>query len=265
MIAICRNSIHTALLLTTVFSASTFAISNIEDQRPGPPVQGFSGAVETSVAGKTGNNQEKDYTLASKLNYRHADDVLLLIASAEYGSTREVKDTDEAFLHLRWMHRVNEQVATELFTQWEEDEFANLASRVLLGGGGRFTIAQKQDVYSLALGAGAFRERESLNLQTYEQDTYVWRINTYYTYTRLLNDRTAIASTAYLQPNPEDFDDLRALFTFSLTVNMTDTLALRLAYQADYDSQPAQNLDAVPMIDNSKVNTEYVTSLVYSF
>lgn len=265
MIAICRNSIHTALFLIAVFSASAFAISNIEDQRPGPPVQGFSGTVEASVAGKTGNNKEKDRALASKLNYRRADDLLLLIASAEYGSTREVKDTDEAFLHLRWVRLISEHIAAELFTQWEEDEFANLASRVLLGGGGRFTVAGKEDVYALALGVGAFKEMESLNLQTYEQDTETWRINTYYAYTHRLNDRTTIASTTYLQPNAEDFDDLRALFTFNLTVNMTDTLALRLAYQAKYDSQPAQNLAATPPIDNSKVNTEYVTSLVYSF
>lgn len=254
--------------LTAAFAlcaAKAYAIANIEDQRPGPPVEGFSGSVELSLAGKTGDKQEKDYAAATKLNFRRGNDIGLVIASAEYGSTRDVKDTDEAFAHVRWVHLVTERFASEAFVQWEEDEFANLSSRVLTGGGGRYIVASEAEVYSLALGLGAFREFETLDLQTFDQQTVVWRINGYYSYTHNLNDRTTLASTTYVQPSADDFSDLRALFTFNLTVNMTKKLALRFTYHAKHDSQPAQNLAAVPPIDNSKTNSEYLTSLVYRF
>jgi len=261
------NYVARAAVLASAMSlaAESLAIANIEDQRPGPPREGFSGRVEFSLAGKTGDKQEKDYAGATKLNFRESDDILLFIGSAEYGSSRNQKDTDEAFAHLRWMHLFGERFASEVFTQWEEDEFSNLASRVLAGGGGRWVVAAEADTYSLALGLGGFREIEKLDLQTYEEESRVWRLNSYCTWAHVLNDKTSIASTTYLQPNAEDFDDLRVLFTFHLRVKMTEKLALKLNYQAKYDSQPAQNLAALPAIDNDRVNTEYTTSLEYSF
>jgi hypothetical protein len=56
-----------------------------------------------------------------------------------------------------------------------------LNSRVLGGGGGRYIVAQKQDVYSFALGLGAFYEIEKQNLVSYEEMNKLWRLNSYYT------------------------------------------------------------------------------------
>lgn len=253
------------LSLAAGLATEALAISNIEDQRPGPPKPGFSGKLELSIAGKTGDKKERDGAVATKLNYRLDDDILLFIGSAEYGSTRGVKDSDEAFAHVRWMHLFSERFASEAFVQWEEDEFSNLSSRILGGGGGRWVVASEIDTYSLALGLGAFREIEKLDLQTITDESRVWRINSYYAYSHVFNEKTSIASTTYVQPNAEEFDDLRVLFTFHLIVRMTEKLALKLSYQAKYDSEPAQNLAAVPPIDNNKTNTEYTTSLEYRF
>ncbi len=246
-------------------SSISWAISNIENQRPGPPKEGFSGAVELNFAGKTGDKEEKDYGVASKLTYRKSDNQFLIIASGEYGSTRNIKDSDEAFVHTRWSHRLSPQIASEAFLQWEEDEFSNLASRTLAGGGARFVVASEVDTFSLALGIGAFYEREKMDLVSYEDESEQWRVNAYASYTHVLNDKTTLASTVYVQPSAENSSDLRALTTFSLTVKMTGALALKVGYQAKHDSEPAQNLNATPPIDNSKTNTEYNTSLVYRF
>ena len=246
-------------------AAPSWAISNIESQRPGALKEGFSGQLSVGLSGKTGDKREEDYTFNARLNYRQDKNLFFVIGSHEYGSTRTIKDTDEAFIHGRWMHSFNAKWAGEAFTQWEEDEFANLESRTLLGGGARYLTAHKENVYILAIGLGAFREHETLDLSTYKQDTNTWRINAYYSYSHNLNKNTSIASTTYLQPSSDNFDDVRVLFTFSLDVKMTDSLKLSVGYQAKHDSQPAKNLAADPIIDNNKTNTEYSTTLSYQF
>ncbi|HEY7772347.1 MAG TPA: DUF481 domain-containing protein [Marinagarivorans sp.] len=252
-------------LLSSLLASPAWAISNIEDQRPGPPEEGVSGSVELGLSGKTGDSREEDYTLNARLNYRQGDEIFFVIGSREYGSTRDIKDDDNSFVHARWMHQLNAKWTTEAFVQWEQDVFSNLVSRRLAGGGLRYAIASKEDVFSLAVGAGGFREYESLDLGTTERDSQLWRCNTYLSYSHQLSSNTAISSTTYVQPAVDDFDDLRALFTMSLNVKVSKALNLRVSYEAKYDSRPAKNLEASPPIDKEKVNTEYLTSLVYRF
>jgi hypothetical protein len=260
-----RTLYSAAVVGCLLCSTPSFAISNIENQRPGPPNEGFSGQLALGLSGKTGDKREEDYTLNSRLNYRQGDDVLFVIATREYGSTRKVKDTDDSFIHTRWVHNLTRHWAGEAFLQWEEDTFSNLISRSLIGGGARYLALNKAGVYSLALGIGAFREFETLDLSTYKLDTNVWRLNTYYAYNHVLNASTSIVSTVYLQPASNDIEDMRALFTFNLNVKMSDSLNLGLGYEAKYDSHPAKNLAATPIIDKSKSNTAYTTTLSYQF
>lgn len=252
-------------ILSTLIVSPVWAISNIEDQRPGPPDEGLSGSLELGLNGKTGDSREQDYTANGRLNFRRGDDIFFVIGSREYGSTRDVKDDDNSFVHARWMHQLNNKWTSEAFGQWEQDVFSNLVSRRLAGGGLRYSIASQAGVFSLAVGGGGFREHESLDLGTFEQNTKVWRYNLYYSYSHQLTDNTAIASTTYVQPGFDDFENLRALFTMSLSVKVTDALNLKVSYEAKHDSSPAKNLDAVPPIDKAKTNTEYATSLVYRF
>lgn len=249
------------LLLAT----SASAISNIESERPNLPEQGLDASVKLGLDGKTGNDEEKDYAASAKLVYRRNDEILLFIVDQEYGSTRNIKDTDNAFLHGRWTHIITPLWSAEAFAQWEQDEFDNLKSRVLLGGGGRYLLWQKQDVYSFTLGLGAFHEEETQDLVSYQQTDSFWRMNAFYTYKYQMNKMVSFINTTYIQPRIGDSSDLRALSDFGLKVGITDSLAITIAYKVTYDSEPAQNFDIDPPIDNYKTNTEYQTSLQYTF
>lgn len=256
------------LRLTTaslvLLASPAWGISNIASRNPGLPEQGLTGLVLVGLDGKTGNQKEEDYQASAKLTLREADNVFLAIVERNYGKTQSIKDTDDAFVHSRWTHLLTPAWAAEGFAQWEENEFSNLTSRVLLGGGGRYLITETED-FSLAVGLGGFREREKLDLQTFQQTTYAWRINSFYAYQHRINPQVSVASTAYFQPKVNDYEDIRVLLTVGLTVKLTRTLDLELAYQVSHDSQPAQNLEAEPPIDNYKTNTEYSTSLIYNF
>jgi putative salt-induced outer membrane protein YdiY len=253
------------LIILLFLSSQALAISNIESERPGLPDQGWNGHIEFSVDGKTGNKREETYTGAAKVTWRKNNDILLGIVERGYGTTRNVKDTDESFVHTRWIHVLNPSWATEAFAQWEEDEFDNLISRTLAGGGGRYVVAQEQDIFSLSVGLGGFREREKLDLGTYDETNWTWRINSFYAYKHRLNDQVVITSTAYYQPSTDDFGNFRVLFDAALSVKLTDTLNLKVNYKVTHDSEPASNPDATPPIDNHETNTEYATSLVYNF
>jgi len=251
-----------ALLL---LSAQVCAISNIESERPSLPDEGWTGHVELGIDGKTGNKREETYSGAAKLTNRQGNNIYLGIVEREYGTTRDIKDTDDSFLHGRWIHILSDKWAAEGFAQWEEDEFDNLVSRSLVGGGGRYVIAADDKIFSLAVGFGGFREREVLDLGTYEDKTWLWRVNTFAVYKHRLNDQIVISATAYYQPSTDDFGDFRTLMDAALSVKLTDTLDLKVHYKVTHDSEPAKNLDADPPIDNYETNTEYQTTLVYNF
>ena len=255
----------TYAIFALLISTQAQAISNIESERPGLPEEGWSGHVEVGLDGKTGNNREETYSGAAKVTYRKSNDILLGIVERAYGTTRDIKDTDESFIHSRWIHILTPRWAAEGFAQWEENEFDNLVSRSLLGGGGRYIVAQDENVFDLSVGLGAFREREVLDLGTYEETNWTWRMNSFAVYKHRLNDHIVISATAYYQPSTDDFSDFRTLLDAALSVKLTDRLDLKVHYKAEHDSKPARNLDADPPIDNYETNTEYKTSLVYNF
>ncbi len=252
-------------LFTLLLSTQAAAISNIESERPGLPDEGWTGHIEVGLDGETGNSREETYSGAAKITHRKNKNILLGIVEREYGTTRDIKDTDESFIHARWIHLLNTRWAAEGFAQWEEDEFANLVSRSLVGGGGRYVVAQDEKVFSLSVGFGGFREREVLDLGTYEDTTWTWRLNTFTVYQHRLNDSIVISATAYYQPSTDDFSDFRTLLDAALSIKLTDSLDLKVHYNVEHDSEPARNLDADPPIDNYETNTEYETSLVYNF
>ena len=242
-----------------------WAISNIENERPNLPEQGLSGALNLGLGGKTGDEQKQAYEGAAKIVYRYNDEIFMGLASGEYGETQHVKDTDNSFLHARWTHLLDKQWAIETFAQWETNDFNNLKARILAGGGGRYLVTQKKDVYSLAVGLGMFREYEKLNLISYEEVNYRWRMNTYYSYNYQINDQLSFINTTYFQPDVNDTSDYRVLFDMGFGVKVTSRLKLQLNYRVSYDSDPAKNPDVDPPIDNHTTNSEYKTTLSYQF
>lgn len=247
------------------YTSSALAIANIESEKPGLPENGLKGNVSISLDGETGNSNERNYEVGMKLNYRNDNNMALLIAYKSYGETEGVEDDGDSFVHLRGIRLLSDRWAAEAFVQWAKDEFTNLTYRALLGGGGRYMALSKKDTFSLSLGLGAFREKEVLDLVSYEEDTQIWRLNSYLSYNHQVNAQTHIVTTAYFQPSMDDSDDYRILWNVGLGVQMTESLSLELGYQLSHDSMPAQNLDVAPIIDNEKSNSIYATSINYHF
>lgn len=254
-----------AVVVMMFWQSSAYAISNIESQRPGPPPEGWSGNLEFSASGKSGDVDEDRYGLGGRLTFQRQRNTIFGVLSAAEAKTQGVKSADESFAHLRWINQRTERVAVESFVQFQQNEFSNLLARYLAGGGGRFRLLSKTDQYTLYLGLGAFHEWEETDLGTFTDKHRVWRASQYISYQQQLNEQVNWFATAYFQPAFGDADNHRALLDTGLLVRLNGSLSLRLAYNLRHNSEPPRNLLANPVIDREKTNTQYTTSLRYEF
>ena len=255
----------TAVFFFLLWQSSAQAISNIESQRPGPPPEGWSGNIEFSASGKSGDVDEDRYAAGGRLGFRAGNNTVFGVLQAAETRSEGVKTADESFAHLRGIHQYSDWFAGEAFVQFQENEFASLLSRYLAGGGGRFKLFSEQDSYSVYMGLGVFHEWEHTDLGTFTDRQKTWRLNNYWSYQHQLNEQVNWYGTLYLQPDIDNFDDYRTLLDTGFVVRLTGSLRMRVSYNLRHDSAPPRNLLAVPVIDREKTNSQYITAFMYEF
>ena len=247
-------------LLAGYWSLPANAIVNIEDMRVGEPVAGYSGNVDLSIEGKTGNSDKQELSLDSRLQH-YQDKVLdFVILSYDYGEASNVRNDNATLVHGRHVVQYHPKRAWEVFLQAEQDEFTRLSFRGLAGGDIRFTLIEEQDHKSLYFGAGAYYSRETLEYQEGTSDAgseNFTRGSFYLSYKRKYNPQVTLASTAYYQPRVNDIPDYRVFLLGALAVKMTDTLAIKLSLEIKRDSRPPQLVE--------KNDVSYFTGLSYQF
>lgn len=120
---------------------------------------------------------------------------------------------------------------------WEQNEFAGFDSRVSgVAGVGKVWLDDK--TARLKTDAGlTFTDEEPL-VDNPAIDTSFLGARLSYDYWRQLFGSTTYVSGLILDLNADDTDDLRADFVNSLSVSMTERLALKVALQLLYDHQP---------------------------
>ncbi|MDT8385278.1 MAG: DUF481 domain-containing protein [Gammaproteobacteria bacterium] len=249
-----------ALLLIASFAFDANAIVNVEAMRVGPPADGLSGHLDLSLNGNSGNTDKQAIGLDARLQWQQDRMTDFMVLSYDYAESSSVRDTNKTFVHARHVVQFRPRRAWETFAQMEENEFARLAFRGLLGGGLRFTLAERAERLGLYLGAGAFWSRETLEQQPeytdHGSDSFV-RANLYLVYKHVLNSQLSLVSTTYYQPRLSDGSDFRALEQAGLAVKMSENLSLKLSLDIAHDSRPPQS------IDNTDIS--YNTSLSYQF
>lgn len=253
------------IVLTALFvlltPAIATAITNIENERLKEPEEGLTGQMEFAAKGASGNTDKEEYGLGGKLLFKQHNDLLLLIGSKDFGKNDDVKNVDKSFLHARWVHRISPALASEIFSQYQDNEFTRLESRVLTGAGARFTLIKIPEQQLFSTGLGAFYVTERLDLTSGTDQEHYWRFNSYAAYKSKINEQVSLLATAYYQPRIGDFSDYNILMDASLLVKMNNRLKLRLAYGLRHDSEPPQDTD----LDIDETDTEYNISLVYQF
>ena len=249
-------------LLLLGLSTPALAIVNIESARV-KPQQGWSGQVSLGVQGASGNTDKTNGSLSVTVFHHNKQHQWMLLGSREYGKSNEVKDTDNAFAHLRYNYLMSERFAYETFVQYQSDEFRRLEDRELLGFGGRWTFPVSEQSANV-LGAGVFHSWEQYDSTVVdeEQRENLWRANFYWVYKTSLNKQLNFSGTFYLQPGLEQADNNRILAQSALRIKMTDMLDFVLKLNVVHDSEPPRLLAGEPL---EKTDIKYSTAFEMQF
>ncbi len=128
---------------------------------------------------------------------------------------------------------------------WERNELAGFRSRTsAVGGVGRVWLAGETARFKTDAGL-TFTDQDDVT-DNPAADSQFLGVRLSYDYWRRLTASTEYASVLIVDLNADETDDLRADFTNSVAVSMSERLALKAGLQLLFDHQPA--LAAVPII-----------------
>ncbi|MBV1882941.1 MAG: DUF481 domain-containing protein [Pseudomonadales bacterium] len=240
-------------LINLSLCSSCFAINNIENERLSLIDEGLSGQIQASVDGKNGNSDKESFEVGAKGIYKIDSHMVLLLGSREYGKSFDQTDTDNHFMHFRYVKQHRAFNATEFFLQSESNPFKRLTTRSLVGAGTRLTLYDEKKL-KLILGSGAFFLREEIADENTEE---FWRANFYFIYKHAINDQMNLLNTFYLQPVIDDVSDLEIFNDFSLNIKLTHSIKLTLSFKTTHDKRPPQGV--------ARTDSAYSTSFLYAF
>ena len=247
------------LLLTLLLTSQTvFAITNIESQRLNNTEPGTSGNISFTLDGEVGDSDE--LTLGSAITFirSYTRDEWIVLLNREYSEIDDEVNTDETLLHIRHLTKHNEHWGHEVFTQYEEDLFSDLAKRSIFGAGVRYTLnADTKLKTANHFGLGAFYEDEEYAASILEDDEQNVRLNIYWSYRNKLADNMTYTSTLYFQPDVEEFGDDKGLWQNAVTISVTSTISLSVIWNASYDTKAPDG--------NEDTELNYKSIIIYNF
>jgi putative salt-induced outer membrane protein YdiY len=221
--------------------------------------EAFSADLDLSISGTTGNSDTSKTTFNTQLSWITEKSINLAIVGYQYGESNSVTNVNKAFVHYRYIHKINSNYDWEVFTQLEENEFTRLSYRALLGTGLRYSLARTEQHHAF-LGLGAFHSKEEIEQTSGLTDDGVEefnRANIYFLSKYKVKPSINFSTAIYYQPRLDRFSDYRALLESKFDFKLNEDLSFRLKFDVEHDSEPSQS------IKSTDVN--YMTGLVFSF
>ena len=209
-------------------------IVNMESARK-ENLSGFHFQANLGLNGSSGTVVRTNYSVETRIDYNSDNWQRFGVFSYK----REEKDdsitSNNTFFHLRAVRKVNSLLSLEVFTQLSEKPLQKIKRRELFGAGVRLSPYK-----SIRLGLGLFNENEERILSDTRKTT---RLNTYITNDFKISDTATFESTLYVQPDIDDFSELRSFFVTGLRLKISDKFSSIISYENTYDSSPPPNTD----------------------
>ncbi|QOY54722.1 DUF481 domain-containing protein [Candidatus Sulfurimonas marisnigri] len=228
------------LLITIITTQYLFAIVSIAPVEIGNK-SGFSTNVEIGLETKRGNTEKDNYKASARLSYdNNTSCVVWAEVSGEYGKSNDVKDTNKAFTHIRYIHSLttDENLRYELFAQFENDDFRRINSRVLGGAGLRYRVFNSIQNGKGFFGLGLFNEDIKYTNPLIDPSENNTRLNSYLAYSVDFSTNSTFSCSIYYQPKVNDFSDYIQTNKLELKVNIYKELFLKFNVIWDVDTNP---------------------------
>lgn len=233
----------------------SYAFVNIEPQVIGEKEQGFDGEISLGAKYSTGNSENQSVGLSVKGQYDASEWLSFVIASYSYGEAKGDKNTNNALLHWRYIHSIDETLYDwEIFLQSEFNEFQDLKDRDLAGGG----IRRKFDGYfdKLYIGLGLFYSyMEPRDITTEDRILKRVKINSYISFKKTFSKNFFVTYLGYYQPNVEDFSDFSSTQIMQFNTPLAESLLLSLDLHYHYNATPYQGIEKDDL--RSTINIKY--------
>jgi putative salt-induced outer membrane protein YdiY len=215
--------------------------------------QGFSGGLKAGFSAQGGNTELLAVSTAAQLqwqNERHR-------VRAMGGYARQTSDSEEiaeeVMLHLRHNRVLRGPLYSLAFVQIQRSPFQRLRSRTLFGLGGRVDLLQS-DRGSASLGAAHMVEIEQLEGQS-GRDT-AQRLSAFFVLSVRLTATASLRGSIYAQPLWDEFCDLRALGTATLSVTLSKQSALEFGASVQHDSRPPSAVEKTDWTTSTALKIE---------
>ena len=208
---------------------------NVEEIRKGVEEgQVVSGVIELGMDARSGNKEKVAAEGAGLVALTTGRNLAFFSASGEYEFEHGIEEK-EYTLHLRDNFRIWEFVYSDVFGQYESDEFRKLTSRSLAGAGLRLDY-DWTECFSTVYGTSYMPEHNVVEGRTDPLVFHRW--NNFATVLLKINGTTKIGTTAYYQPSVTDFENYRLYTTLALKVKISGSLEAKVVGTYRYESRP---------------------------
>lgn len=232
------------VLLILFYTQTTHAIVNVSDLHLTDYQAGYSGNIAANLSSLSGNSNQQQYELGSTMRWIENSHSLFLLLDRSYGESESQPYVDKAFIHMRNIWQRDNDFAWELFMQVEDDQFARLSARYLVGAGARFSY-QSETKLKIHLGTGLFAEQENLfnSGTTTDGGTQTLnRANLYLVLQYKLDKQLTLVSSTYFQPDLANTSDYRLLEQTSLKYKLNQSMSIKLNLDIKQDNDPPQSI-----------------------
>ncbi len=231
---------------------------NAEVLRPNPFRAGWSGGLDGSFALSRGNIELLDLGGGARVQFQtlHPQPAatrgaaatvpfvyqrVFLSGQGRFADRAGTPFINQTFAHLRWTAMWHPRVGSDVFAQFQSNEFQRLRGRALVGFGARFEIVH-EPVFMLWAGTGYMFEYNRIDVlpgATDAPESFEHRWTNYLTMRlAVLNGQLLMQNTLYVQPRFDAVTDLRLLEEFEALAKVTDVFAFGTTVSLFFDSAP---------------------------
>ncbi|MEK9727512.1 MAG: DUF481 domain-containing protein [Candidatus Margulisiibacteriota bacterium] len=141
-----------------------------------------------------------------------------LISKINYGKSNGSEFANDNFLHMRIMIKKEYmRLQPEIFSQYEKNDFSSTTLRYLVGFGARYKLSE-----NTIFGTSLLNEWYTEEGQSKKE---VLRLSQYIHFRLRINPENKIDATFYIQPNINNFSDIRYFSHISFTNHITKSIS----------------------------------------
>lgn len=228
-------------------AAPSAAQINIERMRLDARSLGFAGAASVSFTLERGNSERQRGEGQVRLDWLREGTESFAILRGDFDWTTGRRVSNEGLLHLRHIVGREARWSPEVFAQLNYDQARNLDFRALAGAGVRVRLADRSRA-RVSAGLAYMFEREEWGLPVdavHPRETSNHRATSFVTASAEPREGLALATTTYVQPRLDAFDDVRVLSRTVLGVQLLGPVSLDVALDLAYDAGPPDGIEGL--------------------